>query len=294
MSKITGLNTSKIQRKFPEWAKVDRVINGLEIYNMNIFSITGGMILKKGFIALWVSFILLLFVKLCFNSEILPTLMVFLWSAVMSVYLLVKNGLPNKKGLIISAVLTGLVLFSALTAHKNGAVGNILFVTTTLLSSLAVMSVSEKYEDVKLIRSSDKKSILISVLIGAAVAVPLILINTYFMSKSATVDPSFSITKIIMAIHPGIAEDMAFRAVFMAFCVYIAGGKLTKGQTVSMYIMMTFPHGLWHGNMDFFSCIMASVIFGIPFALLQRKRDVTSAMVSHFLVDAVRFVIFGG
>ncbi len=37
MSKITGLNTSKIVRKFPEWAKVDRVINGLPIYNMNIF-----------------------------------------------------------------------------------------------------------------------------------------------------------------------------------------------------------------------------------------------------------------
>ena len=37
MSKVTGINTSKIQRKFPEWAKVDRVINGLEIYNMNIF-----------------------------------------------------------------------------------------------------------------------------------------------------------------------------------------------------------------------------------------------------------------
>ncbi len=37
MSKVTGLNTSKIERKFPEWAKVDRVINGLEIYNMNIF-----------------------------------------------------------------------------------------------------------------------------------------------------------------------------------------------------------------------------------------------------------------
>ena len=30
-------NTCNIKRKFPEWAKVDRVINGLEIYNMNIF-----------------------------------------------------------------------------------------------------------------------------------------------------------------------------------------------------------------------------------------------------------------
>lgn len=31
------INTSKIVRKFPEWAKVDRTINGCKIYNMNIF-----------------------------------------------------------------------------------------------------------------------------------------------------------------------------------------------------------------------------------------------------------------
>ncbi len=30
-------NTCNIKRKFPEWAKVDREINGLPIYNMNIF-----------------------------------------------------------------------------------------------------------------------------------------------------------------------------------------------------------------------------------------------------------------
>ncbi len=34
-------NTCNIKRKFPEWAKVDRVINGLEIYNMNIFYLSG-------------------------------------------------------------------------------------------------------------------------------------------------------------------------------------------------------------------------------------------------------------
>ena len=31
MSKVTGMNTSKVERKFPEWAKVDREINGLKI-----------------------------------------------------------------------------------------------------------------------------------------------------------------------------------------------------------------------------------------------------------------------
>jgi len=33
----TRINTSTIVRKFPDWAKVDRVINGVPVYNMNIF-----------------------------------------------------------------------------------------------------------------------------------------------------------------------------------------------------------------------------------------------------------------
>ncbi|MCR4638100.1 class I adenylate-forming enzyme family protein [Ruminococcus sp.] len=37
MKTLTQVNTSTIVRKFPEWAKVDRVINGVKIYNMNIF-----------------------------------------------------------------------------------------------------------------------------------------------------------------------------------------------------------------------------------------------------------------
>ena len=250
--------------------------------------------MKKGFIALWCAFLLLVFVKFTFpDDSSLPGLMVFLWSAVLSVYLLIKNGLPSKKGIIVSGILTSLVLITGLTVHKNSAMGTVLFVSTTLLSSLAVISISGKYEDVKLLRLESIRSVLISLLIGTAVAVPLSVINTLLGSTSNTPDPSFSIGKILMAIHPGIAEDMAFRAVFMAFCVYIAGGKLTKFQTFTMYIMMMMPHGLMH-NMDIRSCIVTSLIFGVPFSLLQRKRDVTSAMVSHFVVDAVRFVVFGG
>lgn len=37
MSIITKENTCTIKRKMPKWAKVDRIVNGLEIYNMNIF-----------------------------------------------------------------------------------------------------------------------------------------------------------------------------------------------------------------------------------------------------------------
>lgn len=37
MKTQTRINTASIVRKFPEWAKVNRTINGVDIYNMNIF-----------------------------------------------------------------------------------------------------------------------------------------------------------------------------------------------------------------------------------------------------------------
>ncbi len=245
--------------------------------------------MKKGFISLWVVFVLLILAKLSGSSN-LPGLIALIWSGALSVFLIIKNGLPSKKGIIVSAVLTALVFLSGLTRDLSN--GTVIFTVLTLLSSLAVISVGEKTEGVKLIRSADAKSILISVLIGTAVAVPLIIINT-LLNTEGTMAPDISLMKIFWAVKPGISEDMAMRAVFMAFCVYLTKNNMTKAQTITMYIMMSLPHGLMH-DMNIFSCVLASIIFGLPFSLLQRKRDITSAMTAHFLVDAVRFIIFGG
>jgi hypothetical protein len=63
-------------------------------------------------------------------------------------------------------------------------------------------------------------------------------------------------------------------------------------QSFTMYFMMSMPHTMAHG-FGLYSTIQLCLLFGIPFALLQRKRDITSAMVSHGLVDAVRFTLTG-
>lgn len=36
-----------------------------------------------------------------------------------------------------------------------------------------------------------------------------------------------------------------------------------------------------------------SQLFGLPFAILQRKRDLTSAMIAHGVVDVIRFCFLG-
>ena len=66
----------------------------------------------------------------------------------------------------------------------------------------------------------------------------------------------------------------------------------TKFQIFTMWFMMTFPHTLSH-HQNLFATLILCVLFGLPFAILQKKRDIFSAMVSHGLVDAVRFALFG-
>lgn len=57
-------------------------------------------------------------------------------------------------------------------------------------------------------------------------------------------------------------------------------------------IMMCFPRIVAYGY-DMGSIILLSILFEISFTILQRKRDITSALISYGLVDAIQFMIFG-
>ena len=78
----------------------------------------------------------------------------------------------------------------------------------------------------------------------------------------------------------------------MAFCVWYADGEMNFYQKFTMYFMMCVPHAAVHGY-QLIETIVLCVLFGLPFAILQRKRDIASAMISHGIVDAVRFTLMG-
>lgn len=47
-------------------------------------------------------------------------------------------------------------------------------------------------------------------------------------------------------------------------------------------------------NMLWFVVVLIlSLIFGLPFAIMQRRHDLTSAIGAHTIVDLIRFCIFG-
>lgn len=88
-----------------------------------------------------------------------------------------------------------------------------------------------------------------------------------------------------------------------AICVYLLkGNPKSKTENFLCYIIIVIPHVLLHfpdmiattGVSSIMgSVIVLSLLFVLPFALLQRKRDLFSAIVAHTLVDLIRFICLG-
>lgn len=105
------------------------------------------------------------------------------------------------------------------------------------------------------------------------------------------------------ALPPAIAEEVADRAVFLAACVTLLRGRPAgRPASAAVWFAVTVPHLVPHvaGQAAFqpFASTLVTlavlfVLFALPFAALQLRRDVTSAMVAHGLVDLIRFVVFG-
>lgn len=246
------------------------------------------------FIPLWIMF--LVFGFCCTAIKMDLWILLSVWASGLSIFLLIKTKLPSKKSIIISAVLAVLVSIAYLgiraelsTLVLNGLVRGI----PTFLCSLAVFSVMEKFGGIKLILTDNKLSPFISIVIAIVVAAVLSVINYFLMKNDNTVDLGISVSRLIVCLSSAIYEEIVCRAIFMAFSLYVIGEeKPTKFQTFTMWFMMCFPHTAAHGY-DIVSTVILCVLFGLPFTILQRKRDLTSAMISHGLVDAVRFTVFG-
>lgn len=257
--------------------------------------------IRLGLIGLWVEFAAYFLIYIIATKNFFT--FTAIWSSALAIYLLIRLKLPSVKYMVISLIFGIAVSLCYLAVQMNAMVvvhQGLLAGLPTILSSLAVFAVMEKLSDSSrkpyyLIRISSKRSfyqeLLISLGIAIGSAAVLAVIN-FFLSKAHSTE-NFAITwqRLTICLSPAIFEEMACRAVFMAFCVYLFP-KPTKFQLFTMWFMMIVPHTLAH-HYNLLSSLLLCVIFGLPFALLQRKRDLTSAMISHGLVDAIRFCIFG-
>ncbi len=265
--------------------------------------------MHKKFSIVWI--VLLLYVvgyfAICINSGKQD----FLWlelsflSFIVSVVLLAKHHFPKRKYIVISVVLASLYLLSDMFRFNAFTViqGVILY-----LSCCASCSVFEKYgkNSLHLIQNTKKTDVLVSIIIGITCGIIWGGINYLLMRGSNPVVPTNVIKALIVSLNPAILEEVAFRCVFFAFCLSMAEGELkSRFQRFTGWCMMIVPHILPHllfsmtnGIIEsllswLISLVLYIVVFGFIFAFLQKKRDVTSAMIAHGIVDWIRFCIFG-
>lgn len=247
------------------------------------------------FIILWVIFLALVFWEVAFVTTLRLLDVV---TAVLSIVILAKNKMPSKKYAVISVVFAVLsvVAYLGVTADPFVLLIYSLMVgIPALLSSLAVFSVMESHGGYELVAKKEKHSLLKSITTGVLAGAVLAVVNTVIrmLGSGEEIAFDFALSKLLVCFNPGIYEEMAGRAIFMAYCVYFAGGKkMNWFQVLTMFFMMSMPHTLAHGY-SFSSTVILWLLFGIPFTLLQKKKDLSSAMISHWLVDAVRFTLFG-
>ena len=248
--------------------------------------------MKKHDAVLWIGFAVNIFLQCTMKTSQWNILTVF--TTAMGVVLLIKTGRPSGKHMVISAVLAVLAAAAYLGYKRDPAVliyGLISAGIPTLISMSAVFSVMEKYGGYQFINRKGKHPVLISLAIAVIIGAGLSVINQMLLGEKG--EAGFSLWKLLLALNPGIFEEAACRAVFMAYCIrFSEGRKMGIGSAFTMYFMMFIPHAAAHG-FGLRETVMIGLMFGLPFTIMQRKLDIASSMVSHWLVDVVRFVCNG-
>lgn len=243
---------------------------------------------------IWVIFILFFICYVAIEIELRVILSI--WSIGLAIFLLINEKIPSIKSIFVS------ILFSVLASFAYIGLGleiediiipSFFTIISTFICAMAVFTIIEKSNQLKFLVCTHKTSWLRSILIGLSVGLLLSIINYFLMKNSSDIDFHINFSRVFLSLNPAIYEEIVCRAIFFAYFTYLSNEEETTGfYKFTCWFMSVFPHTLSH-NYDIISSIILSVLFGLPFAFLQKKRDIVSAMVSHGVVDAVRFCIFG-
>lgn len=243
---------------------------------------------NKGMFSL-TSFLLILIVLWLIPNAFRLEYLFFIWflsAGVISVFLIIKYKSVKKLDIIIALLLGGI-----------SSLSNPFFGITAIFAYLGGQSVFRSCDNkIKVIKSGSKKDIITTILAAVVVGVVLGTLNVFFMSLGTEMNPGFELKFLLAAFRAGVTEDIIFSFLLFAICVHLTEDKtLSKGESILCYIIMSFPHAISHVslyNFDIVRVLVLFIIFGLPSALLMRRRDLTAAMGSHFLIDMIRFMVF--
>lgn len=134
--------------------------------------------------------------------------------------------------------------------------------------------------------------------LGAVISIPLAVLNVLYFSLSRQINMRNMLSSAVFALKPAIAEEVVFRFFLLSYVYYLFRGKAeTRLKNVLIYILLIIPHELLHYP-DLFvespgwavvMSIVGSIVFGLPMALLMKKKNLQMAIGMHWFIDFVRF-----
>lgn len=139
-------------------------------------------------------------------------------------------------------------------------------------------------------------------MLGVLLAVPLAVINNlFFYLNTGSIDWQNVLTSAFAALSPAIHEEIIFRFFVLAFVLTLL--KFSTSSRLAMFIaifLAVVPHSLNHlpdlfltnPAMGLFMLTATSLLFGLPMAILQIKKNLESAIAFHWFIDFARF-LFG-
>jgi hypothetical protein len=146
-----------------------------------------------------------------------------------------------------------------------------------------------KYTDVA-------KSVALGIALGVPFAIVNVLIFMCVYGETATIENIFYMS--VVALQPGILEEVAYRLLFMSLALVILRKYLPAGvAAIASIAMAVVFHAFIHVPALLLTDPVAALVtvavmslaFGLPMAILAYKRDIESAMGFHWTIDALRF-----
>lgn len=137
---------------------------------------------------------------------------------------------------------------------------------------------------------------------GIALAMPLAIINNlYFYTTSGAVQIRNPFASAFAALSPGIHEEVIFRFFVLALCLHLLRYSTARRLALIVAVgLAVVPHSLNHlpdlllanPTMGIVMLMATCLLFGLPMAVLQVRRNLETAIAFHWWIDFVRF-LFG-
>ena len=220
-----------------------------------------------------------------------------LWVLIIDIIILIRYGFPSVRAMVISLALgltAALTYVDALVLtgrYDAGIVSLLVTFNLTLLSGIAAATVFRSRPDLRLrvVYGYRCRDVILSIIIGLLTGIVYGTINCLLMLGSGKPNLHITVHCFLMSLSPAIFED--FRE-----------GTMSRFKKFTCWFMMIMPHVMIHTPTAFqqngiisgmISIVIYVVIFGSTFAILQKKRDIFSAMLAHGTVDLIRFCLYG-